>query len=290
MEFLQKVEGKPLKGPEDVLLLHKGHFAVDLGKFGLAVRPEVLVPETLDDLEVFVHAADHQQLLEGLGGLGKGVKLPFVHTAGHHEIPGSLGGGFDQVGGFHFDKAFFGQVVPNGHRNPGAKDEVVFYRTAPDVQIAVFHPELLAPVRGVLNGKGRGQGGVEHGHFGDQDFDVPRRDFRVFGGPFDDLSAHLQHKLPPGLPGLFQEFRGRTVLVENELGNAVSVAKVNPDDETFVADGLHPPGQLYVLADMGFIQFTTGMSTVHSPEYFSGKGTMQRGKCPTFVGFFPFEI
>ena len=58
-----------LEGVEYVLLRHEGHFAVNLGKFRLAVGPEVFVPEALHELEVAVVAGHHQQLLKGLGAL-----------------------------------------------------------------------------------------------------------------------------------------------------------------------------------------------------------------------------
>ncbi|MBA7631556.1 hypothetical protein ES703_39088 [subsurface metagenome] len=62
-----KPADQPLDHGIDVLLVHERHFHVDLGEFWLAVGPQVLVPEALDDLEVAVQAGDHQQLLVGLG-------------------------------------------------------------------------------------------------------------------------------------------------------------------------------------------------------------------------------
>ena len=68
-----------LEGVEDVLLLYEAHLAVDLGELRLAVSTEVLVTETLDDLEVTVVAGNHEKLLEGLRRLRKRVELPRVH-------------------------------------------------------------------------------------------------------------------------------------------------------------------------------------------------------------------
>ncbi len=51
---------------DDVCPGHERHLEVDLGELRLPVGPEVLVPEAPDELEVPLHAADHQQLLEQL--------------------------------------------------------------------------------------------------------------------------------------------------------------------------------------------------------------------------------
>ena len=82
---------QPLKHNENVFLLHKRHFAVDLGKFGLAVGAEVFVAEALHNLEIPVEPRHHQQLLEGLGRLRQGVKLAGVHAAWYHKIPRAFG-------------------------------------------------------------------------------------------------------------------------------------------------------------------------------------------------------
>ena len=50
----------------NAFLVHKRHLNVYLGKLGLAVGPEVFIPETLYNLKVAVHAGYHEQLLVGL--------------------------------------------------------------------------------------------------------------------------------------------------------------------------------------------------------------------------------
>ena len=177
---LQQVERKPPKGLQDVLLLHKGHLTVDLGKLRLPVCPQVLVPEAFNDLKIFVHAPDHEQLLKGLRGLRQGVELPYVHPAGNHKIPGPFRGGFDQVRGFYFYKAIFGKVFPYLHGYLRTEDQVSLNRTAADIQIPVFHPKFFAPVRIFFNGKRRGEGRVEHTDFRYKDLYIPCRDLRVF--------------------------------------------------------------------------------------------------------------
>ena len=65
---------QPLVEGEEIVAVDEAHLDVDLGELGLAVGPQVLVPETADDLEIAVATRDHQGLLELLGRLGQGVE------------------------------------------------------------------------------------------------------------------------------------------------------------------------------------------------------------------------
>jgi len=90
-DFLEQMAGHRLEEIEHVVLIDEAHLAVDLRKLGLAVGTQVLVAETLGNLEVAVDAGHHEQLLERLRTLGQCIKLSGVHTRRHHEIAGTLG-------------------------------------------------------------------------------------------------------------------------------------------------------------------------------------------------------
>jgi len=51
----------------NALLLWKRHLQIDLSELRLAIRPQIFVAEAAHDLEIFLIAAHHQQLLENLG-------------------------------------------------------------------------------------------------------------------------------------------------------------------------------------------------------------------------------
>ena len=65
---------------QNVLLLDKGHFHIDLRKLGLAVGAQILVAEAAGDLIITIDAARHQKLLENLGRLRQRVKLAGVYA------------------------------------------------------------------------------------------------------------------------------------------------------------------------------------------------------------------
>ncbi len=81
-----------LERREHVVLIPEGAFQIQLGELDLAIGPEVLVPVAAGDLVVALHAGHHQQLLEELGRLRKGVERPGPKATGHEEVPGALGG------------------------------------------------------------------------------------------------------------------------------------------------------------------------------------------------------
>src|SRR5699024_5367414 len=59
---------------DDIILVHEGHFNVQLGELWLAVCTEILIAVATSDLVVALHASNLQQLLEQLWGLWQCVE------------------------------------------------------------------------------------------------------------------------------------------------------------------------------------------------------------------------
>ena len=78
--FLEEVLCEGLKCVDNIVLLYERHFAVNLREFGLTVGTEVFIAEALHDLEVAVKTCYHQQLLQRLRTLGKGIELTGIHA------------------------------------------------------------------------------------------------------------------------------------------------------------------------------------------------------------------
>ncbi len=96
--LLKHMMYKALRHLEDILHVYKGHFQVDLGEFRLPVRPEILIPEAPCQLNVPIHACNHQQLLVDLGGLGQSIELARMHPGGNQIIPCPSGVDFIIIG------------------------------------------------------------------------------------------------------------------------------------------------------------------------------------------------
>ena len=58
----------------DALLLRERHLEIDLGELRLPVGTQIFIAETTHDLEIFLVAAHHQQLLEDLRRLRQRVE------------------------------------------------------------------------------------------------------------------------------------------------------------------------------------------------------------------------
>ena len=127
----------------DPLLVHEAHLQVELGELGLAVAAQILVAEAARDLEVAVHARDHEQLLELLGALRQGVDAARLEAAGDDEVAGALGRGLEQDRRLDLHEA--GAVVGVADRPDqlGAEQQPLQQRAAADVQVAVLEAERL---------------------------------------------------------------------------------------------------------------------------------------------------
>ena len=75
---------------EDQRLRGKRDFDVDLRELGLPIGAQVFVAEALDDLEVAVEPANHQDLLEDLRRLRQREELARMHAARHQVVAGAL--------------------------------------------------------------------------------------------------------------------------------------------------------------------------------------------------------
>ena len=72
---LEQIFGHAFEEVDDVILLHKRHFAVNLCKFRLTVGTQVFVTEAFGYLEVTVETGNHQQLFQCLRALRQGIEL-----------------------------------------------------------------------------------------------------------------------------------------------------------------------------------------------------------------------
>ena len=179
LHLLEEVLGQALEHVEHILLVHERHLAVDLRELRLAVGAQVLVAEAAHNLEVAVHAGHHQQLLVLLRALRQGVELAGIHTAGHHKVAGTLGRALDEHGGLNLQEVSIREVVSHQHGHAVAHLEVLAHRVAADVEVAVFHAQVVAAVALVLDGEGGRLGLVEDIQLRDLNLDLSRGNLRV---------------------------------------------------------------------------------------------------------------
>ena len=89
---------QPLGQVKDIFLGHKGHLNIQLGEFRLAVRAQVLIAETFDDLVIPVHPGNHQYLFKKLRRLRQGEEFARVQTGGNQKSRAPSGVDFVKTG------------------------------------------------------------------------------------------------------------------------------------------------------------------------------------------------
>ena len=248
---------------DDVVGIDEGHFQVDLRELGLAVGAGVFVAEAAADLHVAVAAADHEDLLEELGGLGECVKAAGVETGGDEEFAGAFGGGFVEDGRFNFEEAVLVAVVAHDLGDAMARDQGFGHLLAANVQVAVLEAEVFVDRLALAGGEGGRIGFVDEGGGGDDDFDVASNHFGVGAAFFAGADGAGEGDDVLVAQGTADFVGGLGVGMKNGLGDAFAVAEIDKDDAAVVAVGVDPAGQGDLAADFGFSQNSAGMGALH---------------------------
>ncbi len=254
---LKRWRNNPSKVFKNIALLHKGHFAVDLREFRLTVGTQVLVPEAAHDLEITVIAAHHQDLLEGLRRLRQGIKLPGVHPRRDDEVTRAFGRAFDHIRCLDFEETEAVEEFPRFDAEAVTQHHVALERPAAQVEVAVFHPQLVLTVGFLFDEEWRHLGFVQDFDGCGHDFDVTCGDFGVFARAFGDDAGDFDDKFAAKGLGHFVE--GRVVGMDIDLRDAVAVTDIDKVEVTVVTCFLDPSSEGDFLTDMCEAEFAAGM-------------------------------
>ena len=145
-DFLEEMSCHILKQVNDVILVNKAHFAIDLRKLRLPVGTQVLIPKALGNLEVTIEARHHQKLLQSLWTLGQSVELTRIHSAGHHEITGPLGRTAYKNRCFHLHEVTSVKEITYKDCHAMAQLQILSYGRAAQIQITILHPDIVATI------------------------------------------------------------------------------------------------------------------------------------------------
>src|SRR6185312_7703741 len=199
-------------------------------------------------------------LLEGLRALRKGIKLPRVHPRRHDEIACPFRRRFDQERGFQVHETILMQIRTGRQVNGIPQLEVLFHLRPAQVQVTVFHPQIVSSVRIVLYRKWRGNGLVQDRKGPDLDLDIARWQLGILAGAFSNLSFHLYDEFPAQRLDiqLFIQF-----LTEQQLGDPIAVTQIDKTDAAEFPDGLYPSCQRNRSPDLGASQFSASVCSIH---------------------------
>jgi len=259
----------------DVLFFDKGHFDIELGEFGLAIRAEVFIAEAADDLVVAIEAGDHEELFPLLWRLGERVEAAGVDAGGNEIVTSALGGSESEHGGFDIDEAVGIVEVADVLGDAMAEAEVAGHALTSEVQVAEPEAGGVADVCIGVDREGWGLRRVDHGNFGGLEFDVAGGEFWVLGAvaTSDDLALDLDDVFVAdvgggggGLGGVFG--------VEDDLDDAGGIAEVNEDEPAVIAAAVDPAGEGDLLAGVLGSEFAALVGLQHgATSLFGSFGT-----------------
>src|SRR5581483_3421121 len=193
----------------NVLAFDERHLDVHLGELELAIGALVFVAIAAGELEIFFHAADHEDLLELLRGLRQRVEFARLATAGDEEL---AGGGGDLA----------------------AQAEVAGHLGTAQVKIAVLQAQFLVHLGGdlrIVHGERQDFGHVVDFKRGDGDFDFTGGNLGIVGafGAAAHLAGDADHAFAAQGGGAVEEVLGHVGGVKDRLRAAFAVADVDED-------------------------------------------------------------
>ena len=143
-----------------------------------------------------------------------------------------------------------------------AQLEVLSHACAAQVEITVFHPQVVAAVGIVLYGERWCERRAEHVEFLGHNLNVAGRHLVVLALALADRALDLNAIFTSKGVGLLKE---RLVhgFVESQLCYSVTVAEVDESHSSHLTQALHPSGEGYLLAGIAESQLSTSISTIH---------------------------
>ena len=243
---------KALRHLEDILHVYKGHFQVDLGEFRLPVCPEILIPEAPCQLNIPIHACNHQQLLVDLGGLGQSIELARMHPGGNQIIPRPLRGGFHHHRCLDLDKIVGVEILSCRLGNLMPHDQVPLQGCPAQIQIPVLEPQLLVDLGIACDLKGGRLRLVQDPQIIHHQFHVAVFHIVVDALPFLDGAVCHQHILAPAGLCLCKQLR-LLGFVECQLYHAGTIPQVNKQQGAKIAHLLHETAYHSLRADLAYL-------------------------------------
>ena len=248
-------------------MVHKRHFQVQLGEFGLTVGAGVLVAIAAGQLIVAFHPAHHQHLLEQLWGLRQGVPRTGTNPGGHHKVTGPFWGRTRQGGGLYLDELVFIHDATRDLGNLGAQHHVFVKLASTQIHETVAQPDFLPHFTGLLgvfgNLERQGLAGVENLDLICHHFDFPGGDFGVLvaSGTLAHLAGYLEDVLVADL--------AHHIFTHHQLHDSRGIAEIHEGYPAVVTTTIHPACQGDGLSIVFQVQFATLVSPQHSRSPFS---------------------
>ena len=125
--------------------------------------------------------------------------------------------------------------------------QILTYRGASQIEIAVFHADIVTTIGIVLYCEWRSDALAEDFELADNDFYIARGQIGILAMTLTDSSFRLNTELTSQLISPLTE-SGVNFIVKNQLGKSVTVAQINKRHTAHFSSALHPSGQCHLFA------------------------------------------
>ena len=255
---------------QDRILVDEGHLDIELGEFRLTVGAQILVAEAADDLEIFLEARHHQNLLVDLRRLRQRVEIAGVQAARHEEVPGALRRALAEHRRLDFEESEAVEIVAHDFRHAMAQHDILLHLGTTQVEIAVFETQHLVHVEIVLDIERRRLRLVQDAKLAADDLDLARFHLRVHGvlGARAHVAAHRDDELRAQGLRLVERALAHLRLVVNHLHIAGTVTQIDKNQSAVVAAARHPAAYRDFLPDLALAKLSAMMRPFHTFQCF----------------------
>ena len=189
--LLEQMASHFLEKVDNIILINKTHFTVNLCKLWLSVSTKVLITEALGYLEIAVEASNHQELLQSLRALWKSVELTWIHTRRNHKIAGSLWCTTNKNRCFNLHEVLCIEEVTNQDAHTMAQLQILAHSRTTQIKITILHSDIITTISIIFDSERRSLTLREHIEFLHQDFDVTSIHFRILALSFTYYTLYL---------------------------------------------------------------------------------------------------
>ena len=140
--------------------------------------------------------------------------------------------------------------------------QVLAHSLASEVEITIFHSQVIATISVVLNGKRRSLRLIKHIQHLHNNLNITCRNIAVLALTLTHLTCNLNDILTTQFGSTLTQF-GIAILAENKLSDTVTVAQINKHHTTHLAHTLHPSAERNNLVNIGDSKLATTICTIH---------------------------
>ena len=266
MRFLEEILDHRLHHRQDVFLVQEGHLDIELREFRLTVGTKVLVAEAADNLEIFLIAGNHKQLLEDLRRLRQSVEFARVQTARNEEVASAFRRALAEHRRFDFEEAVAVKEIAHNLRHAVTQNDVLLHFRAAQVEIAVLQAHHFIYVNAVLDVERRRLRLVEDAQLRADDFHLARLDVRVhrFFAARAYRTANSDTEFVTQGFCLVERAAFHAGFIKDNLHKTGTVTHIHEYESTMVTTAGNPAAQHDIRAYIFLAKLATMMVALHA--------------------------